>query len=142
MRRETAVRIPTLLPAISASIYCHEFVVGLLREVIVPFWKDTRTALPQSSLWLIRYARGGRHLKLRLHVHAGEHAACAARLQDAVETFFAGLPAPSERERDTAAHLPPIDPEDDADELRPDRRLIWTRYRHLPELIGAEPLSA
>jgi hypothetical protein len=142
MRREAVVRFPDLLPVISASIYCHGFVEGLLREVIVPFWKSTKTTLPQSNLWVIRYARGGQHLKLRLHVPADEHVACAARLQDVVEMFFAGLPAPSECERDAAAHLPPIDPEDSADGLRPDRRLIWTRYRYLPELIGAEPLSA
>jgi hypothetical protein len=142
MGRELVTESPDLLPVISASIYCHGFVDGLLREVILPLWKSTKTALPQSSLWVIRYARGGQHLKIRLHAPAEAHAAIATRLQDAVETFFAGLPAPAGVERDAAAYLPPIDPEDHADGVQPDRSLIWTRYRYLPELIGAEPLSA
>lgn len=142
MKCETVVGIPDLLPTISASVYCHGFVDELLREVILPFWKSTKTTFPQSCIWVIRYARGGQHLKLRLHVPAEAHVAVATRLQNAVEIFFAGLPAPSGIERDIAAYLPPIDPEDDVEDLRPDRSLIWTRYRYLPEMIGAKPLSA
>jgi|GEM_PF-4063822 len=129
-------------PILSASIYCHGFLDELLREVILPFWKVTKTVIPQSRLWVIRYARGGQHLKIRFHVPVEVQVTTAARLEDAVDRFFSGLPAPSGVERDIAAHLPPIDPEDHAADLRPDRSLLWTRYRFLPELIGAEPLSA
>lgn len=141
LSRESTVTTSSLLPMISASIYCHAFMDQLLKEVILPFWTHTKARIPQSNLWILRYARGGQHLKLRLHVPDEDSMACAACLRNSVEKFLAGLPPQSEIERDPAAHLPPIDPEDCSDGLRPDRSLIWTRYRYLPELIGAEPLS-
>jgi hypothetical protein len=142
MRREVVAESAVLLPEVSASIYCHGFIDELLRQVILPFWKRTRIALPQSYLWVLRYDRGGQHIKIRLHAPVESHSVAAIHLRDAVGAFFAGLPSPAGDERDAAAHLPPIDPEDRADGLRPDRGLIWTQYRYSPELVGAEPLSA
>jgi hypothetical protein len=136
------VKIPVPLPIISANIYCHGLLDELLRQTILPFWRSTKVALPQSCLWVIRYARGGQHLKIRLHVPAEMRMVITTLLGDAVEKFFSELSPSTGVERDAAAHLPPIDPEDQADGLRPDRSLIWTRYYYSPELIGAESLSA
>lgn len=139
---EDTIEAPEPLPAISASIYCHGFVDELLREAVHPFWKGVKATFPCSCLWVVRYDRGGQHLKIRLHVPARAHAALERRLEEAVERFFAGLPAVAGEGRDAATHLPPVDLEDHAEELRPDRSLIWTKYRYFPELIGAGPLSA
>ena len=131
-----------LLPMISASIYCHGCIDTLLSEVILPFWKATKAFCPQSSLWVSRYARGGQHLKVRLYLPREEHNKAMKILESLVEMFFSRLSAPAGDGRDAAAYLPPIDPEDYAEGLRPDRNLVWTRYRYLPEQVGAEPLSS
>jgi lantibiotic biosynthesis dehydratase-like protein len=142
MKHKAAVEPPSLLPMISASIYCHGSVDELLQQVIRPFWRDIKVMLPQACLWVIRYARGGQHLKIRLHAPAEVHGTAANHLREVVEAFFAELPLSAKDERDAAEYLPPIDPEDHAGGLRPDRSLIWTRYRYSPELVGAEPLSS
>jgi hypothetical protein len=133
---------PASFPVISANIYCYGFIDELLRQVVLPFWKSTRVELPESRLWLIRYDRGGQHLKIRFHAPVEWHGNVVTHLRKAVESFFSELPSPAGNERDAAAHLPPIDPEDYVDGLRPDRNLVWTSYRYSPELVGAEALSS
>lgn len=125
----------------SANLYCHGAVDQALRELILPFWQTLRGCHPGAELWLVRYAKGGEHLKIRLFAESGT-AALAARLEAAAQEFLAAVPMASDGLRDPARDLPAIDPEDGGGELRTDRTWLRTRYRYRPEHVGAEPLSA
>ncbi|GMU07988.1 lantibiotic dehydratase C-terminal domain-containing protein [Corallococcus caeni] len=130
-------------PSLSASIYCDGRVDEVIQTVMLPFRQWAQTHHPRTRLWLMRYLRGGEHLKVRLH--GPPHSLAEARRELAArvaETFASwSPPVPDERRRQNN-QAPPLDPEDEDGVLKPDLTLHWTRYQHRPEQQGPLPLAA
>jgi hypothetical protein len=131
-------------PVLSASLYCERHLDAALLGVVRPF-RDGLAAggLDGWRMWTVRYSRGGEHLKLRLHGPEAEAAEVRRRLEAAVEAFLAGLePAENDAPRVSRPGAPAIDEEDEAEVLRPDRTLLWTRYRRSHVSLGSRALMA
>ena len=131
-------------PVLTASLYCAGRLDEVIREVVGPFRQELRRLAAGSTgyLWMVRYSRGGEHLKIRLH-GTESHAAVARDLLGALaEHCFAGLGgggqeagAPTVR-----ASPPPVDHEDETESGYADRTLLWTHYRRSPVSLAGEPL--
>jgi hypothetical protein len=118
-------------PIVTANIYASGLVDDLLQHAIVPFWRDLGTAWPDDRcyLWTMRYARGGEHLKIRVHGDADAAASVRNLLRSHVELWVAKarvLPPVNTRVNNPKA--PPIDVEDKADVSFPDRTFVCTSY--------------
>ena len=129
-------------PSLTASIYAQGHLDSLIRQVLVPLWADlVQSSDEPSYMWFLRYARGGEHLKLRVH---GPEASCRAlrtSLEQWAPLFFSGLSAPPPSTSDVKRRLaPPLDAEDL--EEHPDRSLLWTIYRRSLLHFGAASLMA
>ncbi len=129
-------------PALTASVYC----AGRLDEVIYrgvsPFWRAARLHDPErrAYLWIVRYMRGGEHLKIRVHAPEELRPLLRSSLETAVSELLASLadvPIPPAEPRAGAA--PPMDAEDEAPEGHPDRSLLWTQYRRSHIALGGKP---
>ncbi|WPB77720.1 lantibiotic dehydratase C-terminal domain-containing protein [Archangium violaceum] len=139
--------LPSQEPLLSASIYCDGLLDELLQRAVAPFWHQVRQDAPprRYALWMLRYSRRGSHLKVRIHGPPSASGADRLRqqLRHHVEPFLAGLgPRDPSRARLSSPDTGPMDPEDEGDELHPDRTLLWTNYRLIPGHLGREPLSA
>lgn len=128
-------------PLLTANIYCDRHLDDVVARLISPFWSEVKEVIPSSIgyLWLMRYSRCGEHLKVRLHAGEEHRDWLVATLEERTRDFFAALPVPAEpQERIHNAVIPPLDPEDAADEPYPDRSLLWTDYRPSPITVGSE----
>ncbi len=124
-------------PVLAASVYADRGLDGLVLGVAAPLLARLREADPGWSLWMVRYARGGEHLKLRLHGPAGGAEEARTLAAAAVEAHFAALPpADPAAERVARPDAPAIDPQDEPAGVRPDRALVWTTYRRSPVSLG------
>ena len=126
-------------PVLAASLYADRGLDGLVYGVAAPLLARLREAGPAGgwSLWVVRYARGGEHLKVRLHGPAEEVPAVRRLVEEAAAAHFAALPpADPALERITRPDAPAIDPEDEPAGERPDRSLAWTTYRRSPVSLG------
>ncbi len=132
-------------PLISANIYCAGQIDSLIGGAIAPFWRDLSSHSDAASfyLWLLRYDKGGEHLKIRLHGRGEIQAHVAELLQDSVASFFADQPPTeqaghtgSAKESPLTSRLPPIDVEDEAGASVPNRTLVFTQYRRSPISLG------
>lgn len=131
-------------PVLTANVYCSGLLDDLLHQAIAPFWRGLREEDPENLcyLWMLRFARGGEHVKIRLHGPEDCREAMRRTLTDAIEGFFARLDiSPAPAGRDPRNDLAPIDPEDEAGVAYPDRTILWTQYRRQPGTMGREPLS-
>lgn len=123
-------------PTVSANIYCADL-DGLVREAVRPFRARLRDeARGPWSLWMMRYTRGGQHLKVRLHGPGAEAPRVRALLAETVEPWLAALPETDPAARVSRPRATPVDPEDETEEDRPDRTLLWTTYRRSPVSLG------
>jgi hypothetical protein len=132
-------------PVLTASIYSNRGLDELIYGAIASFRARLREHDPAAawSLWMVRYSRGGEHLKVRLHGPAQERELVQRLLEEAVEAHFAALPKPSKGVvRISRPDAPPIDPEDEALGDRPDRTLLWTGYRRSHVNLGPLPFLA
>lgn len=121
---------------ISANIYCGDL-DGLIRGAVTPFRTRLREELRGPwSLWMMRYTRGGQHLKVRLHGPEDEAPRVRALLAEVVEPWLAALPEGDPAARVSRPKATPVDEEDEAREDRPDRTLLWTTYRRSPVSLG------
>ncbi len=136
--------LPDGLPTASANIYCDGHLDAALAEVIVPIWRRARDkSADRVALWLMRYSRGGEHLKIRLHGPPEFTTSITAEFEEAAEQFFERMPpSDPERTRRTNDQIPAIDAEDAVAEPHPDRTLLWTDYRCPPGHMGPAPLSS
>lgn len=126
-------------PAVTANIYCADL-DALIAEVVVPFRETVRRELRGPwSLWVIRYARGGQHLKLRLHGPADEAERVRELLAGPVRAWLAALPA-DDAPRVSRPKAPAVDPEDERADDHPDRTLVWTRYQRSMVSLGPSPV--
>src|SRR6185436_8505662 len=93
-----------------------------------------------SYLWVMRYAKGGDHLKVRLHGPEHQRSWMRKFLTGIVEPYFSTLGPPEpgalRKSRDLAT---PIDQEDRAPDLYPDHTLLWTVYERSHISLGYRP---
>jgi hypothetical protein len=130
-------------PKITASIYCAGRLDEVIFRVVKPFLHSARTAQPgaQAFVWLIRYGKGGEHVKVRFHCETGSADAFRILLTRSADRFFAAFPDNScdNAERGWSA-AQAIDPEDNSLQAHPDRSLLWTTYHRNPTCLGPAPL--
>lgn len=130
-------------PVVTANVYCSGRLDEVIVEAMVPFRDRLREtdAERAADLWLARYAKGGEHLKVRVHGPQELAEPAAALLRDSVEPALARIgQRPEGEERLSRPAAPPIDAEDRAAEDHPDRSLLFTRYGRSHVTLGGEPL--
>lgn len=130
-------------PVLTASIYCHGHLDEVLHEALSPFWRRFREQHPDDSsyIWVSRYVRRGEHIKVRIHGPGELRETLRSGLSEAIERFFATLGPADETGRVVSDDLHPLDPEDEGNDLHPDRTLLWTSYRRVPGVMGREPTA-
>src|SRR6476661_446290 len=104
-------------PALTANVYCSGRLDTVIFGAVAPFWRELRPHDPGrlGHLWLMRYGKGGEHLKIRFHGPESCRPLIRGRLEERVTAFLGSLepaaePAPPARER-----APAIDVEDAAE---------------------------
>ena len=131
-------------PLLSASLYCAGRLDEVIGGLVAPVWRALRREGlgDESYLWMLRYARGGEHLKLRLHGPESAATCFRERLDLEQRDFFANLePAPSSTTQGLVTRsAPAIDVEDAGPEVHPDRALRWTTYLRSPLSLGPQHL--
>jgi hypothetical protein len=128
-------------PVLCASVYCSGRLCEVIDRLVAPFWHEyrVRSSVRSSYLWLMRYARCGEHLKIRLHAPESEAPLLRERLLSAVAEYFSlPAPPPDARRKSTPA-APPVDAGDWATTDYPDRTFLWTEYRRSHLSLGYRP---
>lgn len=129
----------------TANLYCEGLQDAALHGALAPLGARLREGDPGRAgfLWIVRYPRGGEHLKVRIHAPADQEPRLRELLRETVNAWLATLPpADPQRPRKDAPGLPAIDPEDEAATPWPDRSLVWTRYRRSHVSLGGGPFLA
>lgn len=127
-------------PVVTANLYCEGLQDQAVHHVLAPLASRIHAHGPDHRLWFVRYAKGGEHLKVRLHGPETSVPVLCDLLAGITEEFLATLPARlGDTERTDERHLPPIDEEDAARKLHPDRSLLWTVYRRSFISLGGKP---
>jgi Lantibiotic biosynthesis dehydratase C-term len=127
----------SLVP-LSANIYFDRHLDDLLSSVLQPFrYRFQEQGDATSMFWFSRYARGGEHLKLRLHVPQENWLPYKEDLSKQIEKLFAATPTGGAVERTSAPALPPVDEEDAVEGNYPDRTILWTCFRPSPITVGS-----
>jgi hypothetical protein len=127
-------------PALTANIYCSGLLDSVIFLAVAPFWQafQRHDPAPACYLWLMRYGKGGEHLKVRVHGPESQCLLARGQLEERVTAFLSGLEQPAEpvagEQREKA---PPIDVEDATD--HPDLSFLWTTYRRNPISFGGKP---
>lgn len=124
-------------PLLAVSLYCAGRLDRVIHEVVAPFRRELRAIDPERRyrLWMLRYARGGEHLKVRVHGPPEHGPFLQDRLAAGARNLFDGLQDSAEPvSRRTGA--PPVDEADMEDGIHPDRTLVWTRHRRSPVVLG------
>lgn len=126
-------------PAFSANIYCAGRLDEVIHRVLAPFWAAAGRQEKGAYLWLMRYAKTGEHLKLRLHGPAGAEK-LIEKLGAELERYFGELPpAEPEAVRKSTPTATPIDAEDQEPQDQPDRSWRPTRYKRSAIPFGYSP---
>ncbi len=134
--------VPPPDPILTANLYCDARLDELLGEVVAPFWRELKALAGEGSwhLWMLRYARRGEHLKIRLHGPADQRAMAQGLLEERARRYFSTLePAEEGAPRRISMKSPPIDVDDQAVAAHPDRALLWTQYRRSHVSLASEP---
>jgi hypothetical protein len=128
-------------PVATASLYCSGALDLAVSRAFAPCWSDLRADGLNGECypWMLRYARGGEHLKLRFHAPLESAPAVRRRLAERVEAFFAEIGPATAGDRHVEPQAPPIDPEDEEEGEPADRSLRWTTCRRSPLIFGASP---
>lgn len=126
-------------PVLSASVYRSGRLCEVIAHLVAPFWREHRGG-QGSYLWLMRYARCGEHLKIRIHAPEAEAPLLRERLETAQAKYFAEAapPPPGSTRRSTPA-APPVDAEDRATADYPESTFLWTAYGRSPLSLGYRP---
>lgn len=97
-----------------------------------------------DSFFFIRYALGGPHIRLRLHVRPGRAAAVEAEVQAAAASFLARWPSTESRDEETIRRINRTilanDPHEDEDAVYPDNYLLAAPFRPEVERYGGPAL--
>ena len=131
-------------PLVTANLYGAGRVDEILERCIALLREEMRRLDSGGStyLWTMRYARGGEHLKVRLHGPPALEPELRDALVGAAERFLASLgepAAPAVSAAPRGQEAPPIDPEDEVAEGHPDRSLLLTTYRRSLISLGGGP---
>jgi hypothetical protein len=120
-------------PTLTANIYASGYLDRVLLQVMVPFRTAIRSTWPidECYFWLMRYNRGGEHLKIRIYTAPENREHVKDLLAFHAEEFFVqARNLPRDQTRNISKpRVPAIDLEDDAAELSPDLSIVWTNYR-------------
>ena len=121
-------------PILCANIYASGLLDDLLASTIAPLWHEARQSLgDRFGLWLVRYSRGGEHLKVRLHGDVHDAPLIRQIFADRINSYLGRVRLlPDASPRVSAANVPAIDPEDESGADCRDRSFIWTTYRRSP----------
>jgi hypothetical protein len=130
-------------PVLTANVYCLNGLDEVIRRAVAPFWRELKQQDVEDLcyLWLLRYSKGGDHLKIRLHGPESWREEMKRGLGESIERFLASI-GPAE---DTPAPkrwkgVPPVDVEDEVETPHPDRSFLWTEYRRNDVSLGRRPL--
>lgn len=129
-------------PLLSANVYCSGRLCEVIHRVAGPFLLEARRLVPRAEarVWVMRYAKGGDHLKIRLHGPDPAEPSLRDLLFSLQADYFAWLgaeqPGTPRRSRALAA---PIDREDCEVSDHPDRTFLWTGYRRSHVSLGYRP---
>jgi Lantibiotic biosynthesis dehydratase C-term len=129
-------------PVLTASIYCTGLLDAALFRAVRPFWRTFQAENPDSRcfLWVMRYGRGGEHLKVRVHGPEGLRSRLREILGEKASAFLSSLPQPKlPAEKRGWGRTPAIDAEDSVMEDHPDRTVLWTTYGRSHVTMGGEP---
>lgn len=130
-------------PILTANVYCLNGLDDVIRRAVIPFWRELKRRDTEDLcyLWLLRYSKGGDHLKIRLHGPDPWREEMKRMLGEAVELFLASIgPAPEAAPPKRWKGTPPVDVEDAVEAPHPDRSLLWTEYRRSDVSLGRKPL--
>lgn len=129
-------------PVVTASIYADARLDAVLREGLAPFLRAmVERGSSVWSAWFVRYARGGEHLKVRLHGPSAESEAVRELLSVNMRRCFESLPVDDAgAARASRPDAPAIDTEDAFAGEHPDRTVRWTEYRRSHVSLGPPPL--
>jgi hypothetical protein len=129
-------------PVLSASVYRSGRLCEVVARLVAPFWREyrDRSSARGSYLWLMRYARCGEHLKIRIHAPDSEAPLLRELLQSAQAEYFAKpVPPPPASARRSMPAAPPVDAEDRATADYPEGTFLWTAYGRSPLSLGYRP---
>ena len=126
-------------PLVTANAYCSGRLCEVVEKLLKPAWQEIQVRAPESHLWIMRYARGGEHLKIRIHGQLPSRPGILETLTLGQERYFSSLGADLPEVRHTRKGCPPIDLEDGDTEDHPDRTLLFTTYRRSHVVFGHEP---
>jgi Lantibiotic biosynthesis dehydratase C-term len=112
----------------------------LVRPVVSSLWHARRI----DSFFFIRYALGGPHIRLRLHVSPGCVAAVEEEVRTAASSFFAKWPSTEPRDEQTIREINRTilanDPHEQEDAVYPDNYLMVAPFRPEVERYGGSEL--
>ena len=133
--------VPTADPCLTANVYCTGQRDALILNAIAPGWRQFRHQHADSCgpgyLWLMRYARGGEHLKVRFHGPDELRQPMRTALSAWTTTFFESTPAEDASTGEQKA--PAIDIEDEVVQDYRSHSLVWTKYRRSQLVFGSSP---
>jgi hypothetical protein len=124
-------------PQLAVNFYCAGRLDQVIHGIVAPFRQELRAMDPDRryKLWMWRYARGGEHLKVRIHGSPSHGLFLRKCIETLARSFF-------EKIHDSAEPIsrrkvaPPIDDADLERESYPDRTLVWTCHRRSPVVLG------
>jgi hypothetical protein len=129
-------------PLLTASVYCSGRLSEVIQGPIASFWAryGAQRASSGSYIWLMRYAKRGEHLKVRLHAPEADLAVLRELFITEVDAYLESLlqSVPQESQRHRAAATP-IDAEDRGPSLHMDRAFLWTTYQRSHVSLGYDP---
>lgn len=129
-------------PLVTASVYRSGDLDEVLDRAVRPVVEHLEESYPRdaATLWTLRYARGGEHLKIRLHGPREDEGELRDRLAAAVTSYLESLEPPEpDAEQRSREQATPIDREDEISTRHPDRSFLWTDYRRSHVCFGYAP---
>ncbi len=128
-------------PVLTASLYCAGWLDQAVFHAVAPFWQELRRHDREGLcyLWLMRYGKGGEHLKVRIHGPQPLRPLMRSLLEERAIHFLGSLPKEEAPPR-SQERVPAIDVEEEEnDGDLPDRMLLWTSYRRSHVSLGGKP---
>ena len=127
-------------PILSANVYCSGRLCEVIERLVQPVWQEIQELPSQEvHLWIMRYARCGEHLKIRIHGPSSLRPVLREILENRQRDYFSSLIAEPVANRHARGSCPPIDVEDGAAGEYPDRTFLWTTYRRSYVSFGYQP---
>jgi hypothetical protein len=129
-------------PLLSANVYCAGRLGEALLRVAGALQREllAEGGAEPGYVWVMRYAKCGEHLKIRVHGPESRRPLIQASLAAAAASYLAGQEAPDPAApRRTRELAPPIDREDQAPADYPDRTFLWTTYERSHISLGYRP---